>query len=60
MAHAQTATYSFLFLNQEGEYMRVLLPLLDLSNHKGAGSNAYVTKDQDSGAVSFIANRDIK
>lgn len=60
MWHAQTATYSFLFLNHEGVYVRVLLPLLDLSNHKGHGASAYVTKDQDTGVFSFIANRDIK
>lgn len=60
VCHAQAATYSFVFPNQEGHYLRVLLPLLDLSNHRGHGSNAYVTKDEATGAVSLIANRDIK
>ena len=57
---AQTATYSFVFPNSEGEYQRVFLPLLDLVNHAGEGANAGVYKDERSGEYSLTALRDIK
>ncbi len=56
----QTATYSFVFPNKEGQYMRVMLPLFDLINHKGEGANSYVGKDSTTGSYHLIASKDIK
>ena len=57
---AQTATYSFVFPNAEGNYQRVLLPLLDLVNHKGEGANSHVYKDETTGNYRLVAARDIR
>lgn len=56
----QMATYTFVFPNKEGTYMRVLLPLFDLINHKGTGANTYVGKDAATGSYHLIATKDIK
>ena len=56
----QTATYTFVFPNLAKEYQRVMLPLLDLCNHKGIGSNTFVTKDVRSQDYEMVATRPIK
>ena len=56
----QTATYSFMFPNAAGKYHRVLLPLLDLVNHRGLGSNAFVNKDAVSQDYVLVATKPIK
>lgn len=56
----QTATYSFVFPNKEGQYMRVLLPLFDLINHKGEGHNTFVGKDSATGSYHLLATKKIK
>lgn len=56
----QAATYTFVFPNAEGHYMRVMVPLLDLVNHKGADANAAVTKDPETMAYHLTASQDIK
>jgi hypothetical protein len=59
LLRVQTATYSFVFPNSDGEYQRVFLPLLDLVNHAGEGANAAVYKDER-GEYSLTALRDIR
>ncbi len=56
----QTATYTFVFPNLAKEYQRVMLPLLDLCNHKGIGSNSFVTKDVRTQDYEMVATRPIK
>ena len=60
LLHLQTATYTFVFPNLAKEYQRVMLPLLDLCNHKGIGSNTFVTKDAKSQDYELVATRPIK
>ena len=53
----QTATYTFVFPNVAKEYQRVMLPLLDLANHRGLGSNTFVTKDAVSQDYELVATK---
>lgn len=56
----QTATYTFVFPDAAGVYQRVMVPLLDLANHVGIGSNTFVTKDPNTLSYHMVATRDIK
>lgn len=56
----QTATYTFVFPNAQKEYQRVMVPLLDLVNHKGIGSNTFVTKDPLTLDYQMVATKPIK
>ena len=49
-----------MFPDAAGQYVRVLLPLLDLVNHRGEGANAHVSKDEATGDYSLVAARDIR
>ena len=56
----QTATYTFVFPDKDQVYQRVMIPLLDLVNHYGIGSNTFVTKDPTTLAYHMVATKDIK
>lgn len=49
-----------MFPNAQKEYQRVMVPLLDLVNHKGIGSNTFVTKDPLTLDYQMVATKPIK
>ena len=49
-----------MFPDKNQVYQRVMVPLLDLVNHYGIGSNTFVTKNPTTQAYHMVATKDIK